>query len=205
MIQQLTYNNGKKILVGLAEKAGSSSAISMMGYPLLGEFKYRKERLPLISKGIWTEKNYTQVNNWQDYDVRIAIVRDPVERFVSCYKDRVFNKNKDGTRNYVKSFDYFLENIDSISHQSRDIRKHSLPLVDIIGPVSKYNYIIPLSKLNTEFISMIEEISGVQGIPISYNKTSKKAGEVVLTSKQVSEIKMRYREDYKNYGEWFKS
>ena len=203
MIQQLTYSNGKKILVGLAEKAGSSSAISMMGYPLLGHFKYRKERLPLMSKGIWIEKNYQQVTNWNDFDVRIVIVRDPVKRFVSCYKDRVYNKNKDGTREYVKSFDYFVNNIDDICKRSRDIKKHSLPLVDIVGPVSKYNYVIRLEDLNSKFIPIIENISGVSDIPVSYNKTSYKAEEVIPTNEQIEKIKFRYREDYENYGEWF--
>lgn len=203
MIQQLIFNNGKKILVGLAEKAGSSSAISMMGYPVLGEFKYRKERLPLMTKKIWTEHNYNHVANWNDFDIRIAIVRDPVKRFVSCYKDRVYNKNKDGTRNYVKSFDDFVNDIDNICKRSRDIKKHSLPLVDVLGPSSNYNHIICLENLNTEFIPLIEEVSGVAGIPVYYNKTSKKAGEVIPSNEQVSLIKQRYKKDYENYSKWF--
>ena len=203
MIQQVTYNNGNKVLVGLAEKAGSSTAIVIMGYPLLGEFKYRKDRADLFRKKIWVEKNYISVDNWLDFDARIAIVRDPVKRFVSCYKDRIYNKNKDGTREYVKSFDDFLNNFDLIKKKSKDIRKHSLPLVEILGPSSNYNKIICLEELNNKFIPLIQNISDTKKIPVSYHKTSRKAKEVILSSRQIEKIQSLYKDDYNEYGKWF--
>lgn len=198
-IQTLTYTNGKNLLVGCSNKSGSSSAIAVLGYPLLGKIKYRKERINLFKKGIWKEYTFENVfkTSWNDYPIRVAIIRDPIERFVSSYRDRVLKRNKDGTREYIKTFDYYLENIDDIRNRSRDIRNHTQSQVDSIGPnLENYTHIILTKNIDTEFVPLVEDISGTKNIPFFKEKNSSKAPQVELTQSQINKIKILYKEDY---------
>lgn len=203
MIQQLIYPNGNKILVGVAEKAGSSTAIATMGYPIMGSFKYRDDRKPLLRSGVWKEIHYARVKDWDEFPVRIGIVRDPVKRFISCYKDRVANKNKDNVQSYVKNFNDFVINLEKIRTISRDIRNHTKPLIEILGTAKNYNHIILTENIDTEFVSLIKEISGNNDVPIVRHKTSNKAKDIIPSEEEIYLIKEFYKEDYNEYGKYF--
>jgi len=203
MIQQLTYHNGNKILVGVAEKAGSSTAIATMGYPVMGSFKYRDERNPLIRKGLWKEIYYSNVKNWDSFPVRIAIVRDPVERFISCYKDRIANKNKDNVQSYIKNFNDFVNNIELVRKKSKDIYKHTLPFTQILGTAKNYTHIILTKNIDTEFVDLIKEVSGNNNVPIVRHKMSRKAKDIIPTEDEIKIIKEYYKADYEEYGSYF--
>ena len=203
MINQLIYNNGNKILVGAAEKAGSSAIILTMGYPVLGKFKSRRDREALLKKGLWKEIYHKGVTNWIEYPIRIAVVRDPVERLISCYRDRVLIKNRDKMRDKYKSFSSFVDNLDIARQESEDLFKHSRPLVDILGPASNYTKIIDMENISTEFVPIIKQVSGNNNVPdIIFNKNTK-AEKVISTNKDIQKIKKYYKEDYEEYGSYF--
>jgi hypothetical protein len=205
-IQTVTYPNGKQLLVACSNKSGSSTAITMIGYPLMGVFKYRDDRLPLIKSGVWKERNIRGIapTEWENIPVRIAIIRDPVKRFVSSYRDRVLNKNKDKVKSFVTDFDYYVNNIDEVRFKSKDIRNHTKTQVSSIGnDPSKYTHIILTDNMNTELIPLIEQVSEVPSVPVSYHKMSKKAPKVIPSNEQVKKIKKLFKEDYDAYGKWF--
>jgi len=203
MINQLIYHNGNKILVGAAEKAGSSTIILTMGYPVLGKFKSRRDREALLKKGLWKEIYHKGVTNWIEYPIRIAVVRDPVERLISCYRDRVLIKNIDKIRDIYKSVSSFVDNLDIARQESEDLFKHSRPLVDILGPASNYTKIIDMENISTEFVPIIKQVSGNNNVPdIIFNKNTK-AEKVISTNKDIQKIKKYYKEDYEEYGSYF--
>ena len=123
-VHTLTFPNNNKLLITIPNKNGSSTAISMIGFPMLGEFKYRKARNPIMNKFNWKERQYKKISKdeWELYPVRVAILRDPIKRFISCYNDRVVNKNKNNSRDYIKDFDFFINNIVEIQKKFRDIK-----------------------------------------------------------------------------------
>lgn len=203
MIQQLTYLNGNKILVGVAEKAGSSTAIATMGYPIMGQFKYRDERKHLLRSGVWKELHYGRVKNWNEFPTRIGIVRDPIKRFVSCYKDRIANKNKDNVQTYVKNFYDFVINLEKIRTISTDIYKHTLPLTEILGTAKNYNHIILTENIDKEFVPLIKKISGNKDVPIVRHKMSNKAKDIIPNEEEIFLIKEFYKKDYEEYGSYF--
>lgn len=204
-IHTLTFPNNKKLLIAIPNKNGSSTAISMIGFPIMGEFKYRKERRPIMRQSNWQERSidWIAVDEWYSYTMRIAILRDPVKRFVSCYNDRIVNKNKHGTRDYVTDIEYFIENIDEICNKSSDIRNHSRAQYSSIGPTNMYTNIFTLEQLDTEFKTLIEQYSDTADIPLFRNKHSNKAPKLELTDDQTSRIQNIYSVDYQMYGSFF--
>lgn len=204
-IHTLTFPNNKKLLIAIPNKNGSSTAISMIGFPMLGEFKYRKERTHIMRQYKWRERicSKISIDEWHSYPVRIAIIRDPVKRFLSCYNDRIVNKNKDDTRNYVENIEYFITNIEEVRQQSSDIRVHSRDQYLSIGPLSNYTHIYKLEQLDTEFKTLIEEYSDTPNIPLFRNKHSNKAPKLILDADQVSRIHDIFSLDYEMYGSFF--
>lgn len=197
----ITYKNDNKILVSVANKCGSSTCITIMGYPFLGEFRYRKDTKQL-PRNNWhvTSLNKMQTEVIKSYPVRVAIIRDPIERFVSCYKDRVCQRNKDNMRSQIPNFSYFLKNIDVIKQKSRDIRNHTKPLVSSYGiDTGLYTHIINTKNINTEFIPLIEKISECTDIPVVYWKNSFAITDILVTEEEKTMLKKMYAIDYTTF------
>jgi hypothetical protein len=204
-VHTLNFPNNNKLLITIPNKNGSSTAISMIGFPMLGEFKYRKARNPIMNKFNWKERQYKKISKdeWELYPVRVAILRDPIKRFISCYNDRVVNKNKNNSRNYIKDFDFFINNIVEIQKKFRDINNHSRAQYLSIGEIKKYTHVYTIDQLDTDFKELIETHSNTPCIPLYTNKHSKKAPTLILSDDQISKIKVLFAQDYKLYGSYF--
>ena len=201
----VTFNNEQKVSVTVANKCGSSTAISILGFPIIGPFRYRKE-IKKINKRQWQEINLqnTQFNFFKDITYRIAIIRQPVDRIVSCYKDRVLLKNKDNTQSFIKDFNYFVLNLNKIQKQSRDIKNHTQSLITSYGlNPNFFSHIFLTKNLQIDFIPLIEKISNVKNIPNNFYKNSFKAPAITPTEIEKQIIKEIYKKDYDTYGKYF--
>lgn len=200
----ISYENNNKILVSVANKCGSSTCITIMGYPFLGQFRYRKDTKQL-HRNNWQVTSISKMQSEviKSYPVRVAIIRDPIERFVSCYKDRVCQRNKDNTRSKIPNFSYFLNNINVIRQESRDIKKHTESLVFSYGSdANLYTHIINTKNINTEFIPLIEKISGSAEIPVAFWKNSFAIKDVQVTEEEKTILKNMYALDYKTFKDF---
>lgn len=200
----ITYKNNNKLSVSVANKCGSSSCISIMGFPFLGSFKYRKNTNQINRKN-WKVVTLTKIlNNLSEYPIRVAIVRNPIERFISCYKDRVIQRNKDKVKNTVTDFSYFVNNIEVIRKTYKDICKHTEPQVKSYGLNKNiFTHVINIKNINDQFIPLIKEVSNTHDIPIVYHKNSFSVSEIIPTKEEVQKIKKFYEIDYKFFGEFF--
>lgn len=200
------YKNNSKVLVSVTNKCGSSTCITILGFPFLGEFRYRDDRKKIVASGHWREKSIKTVTQSEltEYTTKIAIVRDPVERFVSCYKDRVLARNKDNLRKTITDINEFIENIDRIKLQSMDIRSHTKPLYEVYGKHPEiYTHFINTDNIDTEFLPLIETISETSPIPSARWKNSSAIKDIELTNDQIKKIKEMYKTDYEIYGRYF--
>ena len=123
-------------------------------------------------------------------DLRICVVRDPVERFVSGYSNRVAH-HKDIP--YVE-FDKFLENFNEF-YKEPMIAHHFAKQIDFIGTDPDYYTHIFWTHEVDQLSSMLAELSGIQ-IPAFRKQTGGSNQKPELTEQQIDKIKQLYLEDY---------
>jgi hypothetical protein len=145
---------------------------------------------------------------------KICIKRDPVDRFISCYFDKILREKNiseasiDGKVNY-EYLDYFLDNfyevLDShtkVHYSQRDtgvkyLWYHFIPQTEHYG-INKfyYNKIFDVSEIGTKLKSYLEEKWDIELQQIHCRKQVNKNLE--LTESQIGKIKEIYKEDYTN-------
>ena len=144
---------------------------------------------------------------------RITILRDPVERFLSAYTNRV---HRHGALSWWRAsaglqreglapdpdFGGFLWGIEKYRRISPDIHHHTQPLVDFLGHDPAYFHrIYKWSELN-EFIADVAEKTGKPFV-LGHHQTSEKKLRVSdISSEQVEQIRELFAQDYETFGNW---
>ena len=131
----------------------------------------------------------------------IAVKRDPVERFLSCYEDKVL---REGFSLNVE-FDEFLDNFEEIL--KNDTRKHSsnkklgylwyhfAPQVYQLGrDINYYKKIFDTNEIGTSVKTYLEQKWNIK-LPDSHCRKNTKRS-IILTNEQEEKIKEIYKEDY---------
>jgi hypothetical protein len=127
-----------------------------------------------------------------DADIKFCIVRDPVDRFISSYTNRIC-RHED--IDFV-GLDEFIEDFyDKYYRLDENIYHHFRPQVDFIGhDPSYYNRVFFLD----EMPSVCELLSEVMGKPIKLEKLQTvEAEKPIPTEIQIDFIKSFYEDDYK--------
>jgi hypothetical protein len=141
---------------------------------------------------------------------RIALVRKPVDRFVSTYNMMVRTfVEKEKIPNYLEGilldFDKFLNNFDKLMWEYTDFREHFKPQVRVLGLDPLWHTHIYNLKQYKELKQHLEVICGYSLPDIHFNKsTDKYLNEENLTQYQIDWIKEKFIIDYRIYGEYFK-
>lgn len=147
---------------------------------------------------------------------RIAVVRDPVSRLLSCYSNKVLKgqylgefrrSSEDRKRDRVvlkdnPSFDEFVENLVLYRRYSDIvIRPHSERLQYYLGPdASFFTHIFDISQVS----DLIVFLSKVTDLDLNHNlhanKTDKESKSSRISEQSTNLIKSFYRSDIENYG-----
>ena len=141
-----------------------------------------------------------------------AVVRDPLSRLLSCYKNRVLFHNDIGKDKQAyklcqqtglsekPDINTFVKNLDFYQRCCPSIQHHSRPQVDYLGHnLNFYSKIYPTDKINSELWNDLSDIVG-ESIPAPKIKlqtggSQKNIDE--LTSENSLKIKRLYAADYK--------
>jgi len=205
---RIRYNNRNKLLLGTVLKCASTSALQIAYYPLLGRFdkgpiqKRDKEFASLMKKII------PDSEEWNSYPVRIAIVRNPIDRLFSCYVNKYLNKTNTEYRrknSHIRNYQSFVTNLDYIRSQLPIIAHHSRPIFKVLGPAKYFTHIIDSKNINTELVPLIKKISGNKDVPsfhLNSSFASNKKSDTKI-KKVLPLIKKYYKEDYDEYGSYF--
>ena len=113
-----------------------------------------------------------------DFSVRLAFVRDPLERLRSCfhfYLDSRFNIGGERIRSYPQFIDWALESQD----------EHVLPQADFIAPL--FNTVISIRDMS----STLSRLTGRKVLTL--NKSSRFD---IDSSYRLIDVKNKYRKDY---------
>ena len=131
---------------------------------------------------------------------RIAIVRDPVDRIVSVYRDRIVKKNRADL-----SWEQFIKDFDSIRRDNEDIHNHSHPQTDHLGMDSTlYSRIYDISEIHRFTQYVVCELC----LSKTYRTHRRKRVHADVPMPQVTDrdrdfIGEYYKEDYAVYGDYF--
>ena len=138
-------------------------------------------------------------------DYRIAVVRDPVSRLCSAYKDRIVTKNRENLQKKIRSWKEFLAKLERLQQTSRDIAIHTTPQVRRLGTdASVYDRVFTTQQLSNEFLEYLEQIGGCAIPPIKFNTTEHTLERYTPVSARDREyIRELYDTDYRYWGAFF--
>ena len=154
-------------------------------------------------------KGFSQ-EDLENFPFRFCIVRDPVQRLMSCYNDKLgmFAKNAledDGIyfAGQDDHFSYFVENLEKISQSNNEIKHHCSSLVHFLGDdPSVFTNIYNISQIG----ELERDLSQHVNRPLkSYHKNkSKGAGQLThIPHATIAKIEDIYEEDYRTFGSFF--
>ena len=199
-MQAVILPNGTVLEVRVNAKCGKTTVHSILCYP------YRNKHKEIMDSARYLRQIGRAVSPTVcEPDHRIAVVRDPVERLVSAYKDRILVKNKERLQQTIRSWQEFLLNLHSLQQNSADIHAHTRPQSRLLGSaVEIYDRIFSTHQLSTEFLSWVNTAGDCAIPPVAHNTTAHHPEyEISVTPSQRDFIKERYESDYRYYGAYF--
>jgi hypothetical protein len=145
--------------------------------------------------------------------VKFAVVRDPVERVVSCYNNRVITYRELSEKYISKaviekglrpnpSLEEFVDNIEAYRHESYSIRHHTDELAKFLGTDRLFFSEIFSFRDLDRFALECSKITG-QPVVLGRLQVSKSRYKVKdLPTERVNFLRDIYRNDYEIFGEW---
>ena len=243
----LVYLHKHKLIVGVVPKCASTSVkrfLFEIENGNAGDAFYAKNKAPAAKKFIWrriigrvvptyialglvacARKIHMQLNarKYQDY-YKIAVLRDPISRVVSCYKSKIiggqclhmqpaFSLVKKYGLSPDPSFSEFVDNLGDYQKASYIIESHTRPLTFALGKdANMYDRIFDISDVD-EFATCVRSYTGTD-VKLPWNhKTKQKLSqlgkveenELVPSEKDLKNIYRFFESDYDAYGPFFKN
>ena len=158
-------------------------------------------------------------NELADYDnfLRFTVVRDPVARLISCWRNRVvhYGELSEGkvSLEVLNDLDLppnpdlntFALNIGRYMKAKSSIKTHASPLVHFLGNDASYYHAI----FSIERLDLLEEfLHSITGIRRNFGRSQTggpNASIEDLTDKSISHLQKVYKEDYAVFGHTFSS
>ena len=134
---------------------------------------------------------------------KIAIKRDPIKRFISCYKDKIIREGRD-CKTHGWSVDKILDEYNRLPNHWRKHGKtpigylyyHFAPMVQHLGKdPSYYDQVFWLSEMDTKVKEYLEDMWKIK-LPNLHCRNQKYSNPLNLTKKQKNKIREIYSIDY---------
>ncbi len=215
-----TYNHGipwdtDTLVYQLCPKNACTSVAHMLiqadGNGYINDTHKDYETIHALSKPTSTREAWTHCQA----DVIFAIKRDPVERFVSAYRNRILYHNDLAKKDYFrkvifrkkaidpeniyirtnKDINEFIENFD-MYWNNLWVQGHFKSQTVFMGHPKYYTHIFDMSELD-EARKLISKVSG-KDIVLPYLQTGGNDAKIDLSKDNIKWIKNRYKDDYEN-------
>ena len=137
-----------------------------------------------------------------DQKIRFCVIRDPVERFLSAFTNRILFHKKPNVDITITDF---IDNFNNLMQQKiyKDAQIHFTTQAHYIGKdPNLYTHIIDIKELNKLKI-LLENHTNTK-LPDLHLQKSGPIEKPILTEDQVQWIKNKYSIDYEVYGKWLK-
>lgn len=141
---------------------------------------------PSISSFFKNYEPFVELN----VDIKICIVRDPLERFISAYENRVLFHRDRGFQDY--RVDKVLEELINGNFEN----KHFLPQTYFLGSNLKYfTHVYKIYELNLLYKNLIDFFDINMKLKIPHLQTGR-SKKITLNKFQIKKIKNIYKKDY---------
>lgn len=150
------------------------------------------------------DKHY-HVDIYKEVDAKekIAVKRDPVDRFVSCFVDKVVREQKvncGGFDDFINNFDKYVVNNNDYSGwkgvQHNFVWYHFAPQVELLGPSAKeYTHVFDIKEVGTSVKEYLEDKWSMK-FPALHMRDASSLKKPEVTTQQRDKIMEIYREDY---------
>lgn len=181
------------------------------GFPFKGYIINGKRRHihQYYNGSLWEKTPHKRIKGYH----RVTLVRDPVDRFLSAYKNRVLQLKelsfeKAGPKLANLGLDYdpdlsvFIERFDDYYSASNSIHHHTRPMIDFLGEdATYYSKIYPLREMK-KFVTDISNYVGSDLEIGNFQKSGSNLNKDDLSRAQLDKIKSFYRFDYSAFGEF---
>lgn len=147
----------------------------------------------------------------RDDHARFSVVRDPVDRLLSCYSNRVVYYRELSERHLSQeaiqaglvpnpSLSEFIRMLETYRKYSASIYHHSNPIVMFLGgDINHYTRVYSMSDLR-EFIEHMTDLSGKK-IDLRHEQSGgEKIKRSELSRAEIRKIEMIYKRDYDAFG-----
>lgn len=140
------------------------------------------------------------LDEYGDY-YKFAFVRNPWDRVVSCYHNKVLTKNdKNFQRCFGKNFEFFVDFINSQDLTKGDFH---IKLQTKLIPVERMNFIGRLENFN-EDLKFLLSVIGLKDQEIPHkNRSEHKHYSTYYTERTKEIIAQKYKEDIETFGYTF--
>lgn len=146
--------------------------------------------------------------------IRLAVVRDPVKRLLSCYSNRVVHHQELSGAKIGKDLreakltpnpdlGEFVDNLEAYQKVQGSVFHHSRPMVDFLGKQAKYYSKIYRIEEIENLIGRLNKITGKQVVLGRHQTGGPKLQPSDLETKQLEKLKTYYAEDYDAFGAYF--
>ena len=199
------FPNNKILYVRCSAKCGTTSATSIIGYPRAKQHLGRQMKHILREYNEWWPREDVYPYNINNVDYNVAIIRDPIERLISCYRDRIIYKNRDNVKEHVTSWNFFVNNLQELRNTYNDVYLHTNPQTSTTGTdTSVFNNVFLTKNISTEFVNYISKISE-SVVTASHTKRTDNLTfeEFEVTPEHIGIIKKFYKTDYKVWKNYF--
>lgn len=185
------------------QKSGISSVTSILSYPITKKTIHSKNiNRQILSKynsffhvggTLKEELEFVKKNNIK-IDYLYGVIRDPLDRFESAYKDRVLKKNTDQFQD--NSLEFIIENLQNFINLKKDFGLHARPQTRWLGDNPKiYDKIFNTLELNLKFKPFVEEVAGIS-IPETRLNVSNDNIKISFTQEQSDFLRQFYKKDF---------
>ena len=145
---------------------------------------------------------------------RLAVVRDPVRRLLSCYSNRVLHHrelSRDKARKPLRTADLpfnpdlptFVAHLEGYMAAVDSIRHHALPMVAYLGhDPAYYARVFGMSELD----AFVEEVRVASGREVALGRLQTGGPKIdpeALSAAETRRLQAFYAEDYALYGDRF--
>ena len=141
-------------------------------------------------------------------DIRVAIVRDPVARAVSGYRDRVLRRNDlDVDKAHLPSWSDFLKSFHRYTSKNFLMRHHFLPITNFLGDAPEFfTHIFRIDQIGGPFMDLLRDLSGREMKERKVNASIEHADQAELKIVGMDDeefLQYYYWCDYRAYGPYF--